>query len=136
MLNRYSLMAFMPWYLEIFVQSRDMDGAEGIAYYWALTMLVIGFLVGLSMIVAKIVLKESARGIITKLTWSRKKTRWFIIAGLLPVAILTLFFWYFGGDFEQILGAKGLIVGLVLAGLLYMGVILAGHLGQWRREIF
>lgn len=136
MLSLYSLMALMPWYLEIFVQNRDRDGAEDIASYWALAMIVIGAFVGLLMIVAKWVWKESAAGIIVKLTWSRKFAWWFMIAGLLPVALFTLLFWYLGGDFQQILGAKGLVVGLVLAWFWYWLVILAGHLSAWRREIF
>jgi hypothetical protein len=87
------------------------------------------------MLAIKWMLKRSA-GVIRKQAWSRGKTIGFMLIGFVPIFLLALIFWFASRDFKNIVGVPGFANGVLLAGLLYSILILIGHLGRWRRDIF
>ena len=121
--------------LRFFIEDRDIDGWREIAFNWLMVSILIAVVSALSMLAIKWMLKRSA-GVIRKQAWSRGKTIGFMLIGFVPIFLLALIFWFASRDFKNIVGVPGFANGVLLAGLLYSILILIGHLGRWRRDIF
>lgn len=126
-----------PWFIEIFATDRDTTGWEEIAYHWAIAAIVIAFSCAVGMMLIKWWRKEFAAGVPKKLTWTRKKALFFILAGLAPIALFSIAYFWLVRDFQTIIGIKGLVLEIFFSGILYFILAVIGHLMfPWRREIF
>jgi hypothetical protein len=131
----FSLIAYAPWVLRLFAKDKDTPGWDNVASSWVLGIIFFSLFCTLLMLGIKWWWKESARGIIKKLTWSNRKGLLFMISGFAPTLLSLLLYWYSNPDYETIIGVQGLIVGVFSSWVLYLVMYFAGHmLTPWRRE--
>lgn len=122
--------------LRYFAQNRDADGWREIATSWLITATVIAVVWTLVMLFVKWTLRKK-EALIKDRAWSRQKTWWFIIAGLLPVLLIAWGIYYFTLDFTYVVGFRGLMNGVLFSWLLYVLLMVAGHMmSSWRRDIY
>ena len=122
-------------FLRFFAENRDIDGWADIAFNWLMVAILISILSALLMLGVKWFLKRAA-GVIRKQAWSRRRTIVFIVIGVVPVFILELIFYFASRDFQNIVGVAGFTNAVILDFILYPILVLLGHLGKWRRDIF
>jgi hypothetical protein len=122
--------------LRFVATNRDIEDWEDTAFNWLMAAIVISVVVAGLMAAIKFVMKQQAPNI-KRRVWPRGKTVVFILLGLLPVLLVTIFVWYLSRDFVNIVGVGGLFKGIVFSWLLYFTFMLVGHaFGEWRRDIF
>ena len=122
-------------FLRFFTENRDIDGWQDIAFSWVVEAIVVAT-VGAGLMLTVKWLRKRTAGVIKKQAWSRGRTILFVFIGFAPVLALTIIVWYASRDFENIVGVSGLAKGVLFAWILYAVLMLAGHLGPWRRDIF
>jgi len=122
-------------FLRFFTENRDIDGWQDTAFSWVIEAVLIS-VVGAGIMLTLKWLRKRTAGVISEKAWSRNATIVFILIGLAPVLLLALVFYYASRDFETVVGVSGLAKGVVFAWFLYAMLMLAGHLGAWRRDIF
>lgn len=121
--------------LKFFVENRDLEDWSDTAVSWLMAALVVSVLIAGLMFAYKALRKYTAPNIREK-TWSRGQTLLLILVGLLPVFVAIFVVWYSTRDFFNVVGTMGLLKGVVFAWLLYIAIMLGGHLASpWRREI-
>jgi hypothetical protein len=131
-------LAFAFWssdFLRFFTENRDYDDWQSVSFSWVLSAIVISVICAGMMLIIKWVRKRRA-GVIKNQAWSRNETIVFLAIGLAPVLVLGIVIWYFSRDIENVTGLTGLVKGVVLSWLLYVLLMLVGHLGPWRRDIY
>jgi hypothetical protein len=115
--------------------NREVPGWEDTAMNWLIAAVVTAIAVALVMIFTKLLKKKAASGP-RELTWSRGRSVLFVIAGLLPLAVLVAGIWYFSINFHSIAGVPGLLKGILIAWLLYTACMVVAHAGLWRNDLF
>jgi Na+/H+-dicarboxylate symporter len=128
----YMLLAndFLRWFAE-----NRIRGWEETSQSWIITAVVIAVLCAGLMLLYKLMRKKAARNIIEQ-TWSRRRTALMILVGLAPVFLFILTAWYTSSDFYNVMGVSGLFKGVLFAWLLYLLLMIIGHLASpWRREL-
>jgi uncharacterized membrane protein YqjE len=119
----------------LFIDSCEDEGCDETALNWVIATIVVSIVAALLMLAVKGLKKYAAINLIQK-AWSRGQTVVLIIVGLLPVLIVLIVIWYSTRNFFNYVGVGGLLKGVVLAWLLYVFLMFAGHLlSPWRREI-
>jgi hypothetical protein len=69
--------------------------------------------------------------------WGTMKTLGWIALGLVPVLVTVCVVFFNSLDFQLVVGQPGLYKGIFLAGLIYVSMMLAGHLfGNLRRDLY
>jgi hypothetical protein len=122
-------------FLDLFIDSCEDDGCEATALNWVLAAVVVSIICSLVMLGVKWLRKYAAINLIQK-AWSRGQTALLITVGLVPVLVVLLIVWYTTRNFFNYVGMGGLLKGVVFAWLLYVLMMLTGHLlSPWRREI-
>jgi hypothetical protein len=118
-----------------FIDDHDADGWEDTARSWLIAAVVIAVLCAGLMMFYKW-LKKRAAANITKRIWSRGQTVLLILIGLVPLFLIMLTLWYATRDYFDVVGVGGLFKGVLFGWLLYLALMLLGHVaGPWRREI-
>jgi multisubunit Na+/H+ antiporter MnhB subunit len=115
--------------------NREVPGWEETAMNWLIAAVVIAIAVALVMIFMKLLKKKAASGPV-ELTWSRGRSVLFVMAGLIPLAILIVGVWYFSINFHSIAGIPGLLKGILIAWILYTACMVVAHAGLWRNDLF
>lgn len=122
-------------FLKFFIENRDLEDWDDTALSWLIAALLVSIVCAGVMFAYKGLRKYLARNIREK-TWSRGETIMLMVVGLLPVLLAILGVWYNTRDFFNIVGVSGLLKGIVFAWLLYLVIMIVGHLASpWRREI-
>ena len=122
--------------LRIIAENRNYSNWQETALSWLVEIIVIGISIAVIMLLLKLLLKITAKNIIS-LTWSRQRTLLFMLAGLLPLLLVAWVVWYRSRDFGNVIGYTGLFKGILIGWVLYAVVMLAGHAaGPWQRDIF
>lgn len=122
---------FFGWLID----NHDADGWEETAQSWLFAAIVIAVICAGLMISYKWLKKRSAESI-DKRIWSRGNTIVLILFGLLPVFLMMTVLWYSTRDYFDVVGVGGLLKGIVLGWLLYLVLMVVGHVaGPWRREL-
>ena len=122
---------FFSWLTD----NHDADGWEETAQSWLFAAIVIAVICAGLMVFYKWLKKHSAESIDKKI-WSRGNTVVLMIVGLLPVLLMMSALWYFTRDYFDVVGVGGLLKGIVLGWLLYLLLMVIGHLASpWRREL-
>jgi hypothetical protein len=117
------------------VDHHDADGWEETAQSWLFAAIVISVVGAGLMLAYKALKKRSAESIDTKI-WSRGQTALMMVVGLLPVLLLMSALWYSNRDYFEVAGVGGLLKGIVFGWLLYLVLVVIGHLASpWRREL-
>jgi len=117
------------------VDHHDADGWEDTAQSWLFAAIVISVIAAGLMLAYKGLKKRSAVNLDAKI-WSRGQTALMIVVGLLPVLLMMSALWYSNRDYFDIAGVGGLLKGIVLGWLLYLVLMVLGHLASpWRREL-
>jgi len=120
--------------LKMFMEERP-QGWEDTAQSWLMTVIVIAIVIAGLMFAYKGLRKSLAK--VTEKAWSRGQTVLLIVIGLAPVLAVVIFAWYFTGDYFEYAKLKGLGSGIFVSWIVYLFVMLFGHLASsWRREIF
>jgi len=123
---------FFGWLID----NHDADGWEETAQSWLFASIVIAVICAGLMIFYKWLKKHSAESIDKKI-WSRGKTIILMLVGLLPVLLMMAALWYSSRDYFDVVGVGGLLKGVVLGWVLYLMLMLVGHVASpWRRELF
>jgi heme/copper-type cytochrome/quinol oxidase subunit 2 len=123
---------FLGWLID----NHDADGWEETAQSWFFAAIVIAVICAGIVIFYKWLKKHSAENIDKKI-WSRGHTVVVMIVGLFPVLLMMAAVWYSTRDYFDVVGVGGLVKGIVLGWLLYLLLMLIGHLASpWRRELF
>jgi Na+/H+-dicarboxylate symporter len=121
---------FLRWFTE-----DRIKGWEETAESWLITAVVIAVLCAGLMLLYKLMRKKAARNIIEQ-TWSKRRTALLIVIGLLPVFLCILTAWYTSSNFFNVMRVSGLFKGVLFAWLLYLLLMIIGHLASpWRREL-
>ena len=115
--------------------NRDVPGWEDTAMNWLITAIVTAVIVTLAMVFTKIMKKKAAAGP-RGMTWNRKQTVLFVMAGLLPLAALVALVWYSSINFQSIAGVPGLLKGILIAWLFYSTGMVIAHAGLWWNDLF
>ena len=123
---------FFGWLID----NHDADGWEDTAQSWLFAAIVVAVICAGLMIFYKWLKKRSAESIERKI-WSRGKTIILMLVGLLPLLLMMTALWYSTRDYFDVVGVGGLLKGVVLGWILYLMLMLIGHLASpWRRELF
>jgi succinate dehydrogenase hydrophobic anchor subunit len=121
---------FLRWFTE-----NRIKGWEDTAESWLITAVVIAVICAGLMLLYKLLRKKTARNI-REQTWSKGRTAVLILIGLLPVFVCILTAWYTSSDFFNVMRVSGLFKGVLFAWLLYLLLMIIGHLASpWRREL-
>jgi hypothetical protein len=132
------MLAYIIWesdFLQFFADNRDFDNWEDTALNWVVAALVVSVLCAGLTLIYKWFRKKSA-GVIKEQAWSRGETIVLMLAGLLPVFLLTLAVWFASRDFGNVIGVGGLMKGVAFSWVLYLLLMFIGHLASpWRREL-
>ncbi len=130
LLNIFFANDFLRWFTE-----NRIKGWEDTAESWVITAVVIAALCAGLMLLYKLLRKKAARNIVEQ-TWSRGRTVLLIVFGLLPVFLCILAAWYTSSNFFNVMRVSGLLKGVLFAWLLYVLLMIVGHLvSPWRREL-
>lgn len=117
------------------IDNHDADGWEETAQSWLFAAIVIA-VVGAGLMIFYKWLKKKSAVSIDKRIWSRGKTVVLMLVGLLPVLLMMTALWYSTRDYFDVVGVGGLLKGIVLGWLIYLLLMIIGHLaGPWRREL-
>jgi Na+/H+-dicarboxylate symporter len=121
---------FLRWFTD-----NRIKGWEDTAQSWLITAVVIAVLSAGLMLLYKLMRKKAARNI-REQTWSTGQTILLILMGLLPVFFFLLIAWYTSANFYNVMSVAGLFKGVLFAWLLYVILMVIGHLASpWRREL-
>jgi len=121
--------------LRSLASNRDVPGWEETAMNWLIAVIVIAVAGALIMVFTKALRKKAASGPITRM-WNPSQSVMFILAALLPLALIVWGAWYFSINFHSIAGVPGLLKGIFISWLLYTTCMVIAHLGPWRKELF
>lgn len=121
--------------LRTLATNRDVPGWEDTAMNWLVAAIVTATVVTLVMVFTKMLKKKAAAGPV-QLTWNRRQTVLFVLAGLLPLAALVAAVWYSSINFQSIAGVPGLLKGILIAWLFYSACMVVAHAGLWRNDLF
>ncbi|HYO77593.1 MAG TPA: hypothetical protein VE010_14120 [Thermoanaerobaculia bacterium] len=121
--------------LRALATNRDVPGWEDTATNWLIAAIVTATVVTLAMVFTKLLNKKMAAGPVG-LTWNRKQTILFVVAGLLPLAVLIAIVWYSSINFQSIAGVPGLLKGILIGWLFYSASMLVAHASLWRSDLF
>lgn len=128
-------LLFQDDFLRLFIENIESDNWQDTAISWLITAIVVAVLGAIMTFGVKAFLKASAKIQVEKI-WSRGKTWLLIGIGLLPLFLVLLGIWYFTRDFRNFVLIGGLFKGTVFAWLLYIFLMILGHLvSPWRREL-
>ena len=120
--------------LKAFMQQRP-EGWEVTAKSWLMAIIVIALL-GAGLMFAYKALKKSGAKIAGEKPWSRGETLVLIVIGMVPVLALLIVLWYSTSDYYEYVGGSGLMSGIFVSWLIYLIVMVLGHLlSPWRREL-
>jgi hypothetical protein len=121
--------------LRFFIGNDDLDNWEDTAYSWLITAVVVSVL----FVGATFGYKYFRKYIAThheKKIWSRGQTWLSFFVCLFPLFLTLLSIWYTTLDYHDVIGVSGLFKGTLLAWLIYLFLMIAGHLvSPWRREL-
>lgn len=122
-------------FLRFFIENTEDDLWKDTAMSWILTAFVVAVLLAGVSFGYKSLRKASAAHHDKKI-WSRGKTWVFFFIGLFPVFFTLLFIWYLKLDFVNFIQIGGLLKGTLFAWLVYLFLMIFGHLvSPWRREL-
>jgi H+/Cl- antiporter ClcA len=129
------LMFLESSFLRLFADNVDPDNWDDTAMSWVITAIVVAIL-GAGIIFAVKAARKSMADIARKKIWTRGQTWLLIFIGIFPIFIAMWIIWYMQHDFLAVIQIGGLIKGTFFAWLLYVFVMVIGHLvGPWRREL-
>lgn len=121
--------------LRFFIDSAEPDDWETTAMNWILAAIVVAILCAGLTFGLKALLKAAASHHDKKI-WGRGKTWLSFFIGLFPVFVILLIIWYSTRDFVNFIQVGGLFKGVIMAWILYLLVMIVGHLvSPWRREL-
>ncbi len=121
--------------LRFFIDNIEPEDWETTAMNWLITAIVVAVLCAGLTFGYKAVRKATAARIEQKI-WSRGQTWLSFFIGLFPVFFALLIVWYLTRDFLNYIQIGGLVKGTFFAWLLYLFVMIFGHLvSPWRREL-
>src|ERR1700682_2020062 len=116
---------FFGWLID----NHDADGWEDTAQSGLFSAIVVAVICAGLMIFYKWLKKRSAESIERKI-WSRGKTIILMLVGLLPLLLMMTALWYSTRDYFDVVGVGGLLKGVVLGWILYLMLMLIGHLAS------
>ena len=122
-------------FLRFFIDNIEADEWGDIAFSWVIAALVVavlcaGLTFGLKAFMKMIASHQD------KKVWKRGKTWLSFFIGLFPVFIVLWILWYMSRDFVNFIQVGGLLKGVIFAWLLYLLIMIVGHLvSPWRREL-
>ena len=117
------------------VDHHEATGWEETAQSWLFASIVVAVIGAGLMLAYKWLKKQTAHSIDSKI-WSRGQTVLLIVLGLLPVLLMMTAIWYSVQDYFDVAGVGGLLKGIVFGWLLYVVLVVVGHLATpWRREL-
>jgi hypothetical protein len=120
--------------LKFFMQQRP-EGWETTAQSWLMAIMVIAIL-GAGLMFGYKALQKSRARIAGDKPWSRGQTIILILMGLVPLSIFLTLLWYLTPDYYEYVGGSGWMSGLFVSGLVYLILMIVGHLlSPWRREL-
>jgi hypothetical protein len=122
-------------FIRLFIDNIEPEDWESIATNWLIAAIVIAVLVAGLTFAYKALRKATASHIEQKV-WSRGQTWLSFFIGLFPIFVALLIVWYLTRDFINYIQIGGLLKGTFLAWILYLLVMVVGHLvSPWRREL-
>jgi hypothetical protein len=131
------LLLFDAWegFLRFFIGDSDLDEWQDTAFPWFITAVVVAILVA-GVVFAFKGYRKKVAGIAWKKIWTRRETWLLVVVGVFPVFIVLLIIWYLNHDFYNFVQVGGLLKGAVFSWLLYLVIMVLGHLvSPWRREL-
>lgn len=122
-------------FVRFFIEDIDTDLWEQTATSWVITALVVAVLIaGLSF--GYKALRKAGASQPDKKIWSRGSTWLSFFIGLFPVFLVLFFIWYLDGDYTNYIKIGGLLKGTLFAWIVYLFLMVVGHLvSPWRREL-
>lgn len=122
-------------FLRFFIEDVEPENWEETATKWIITAVVIAVIfVGLTF-GYKALRKATASHHDAKI-WSRGQTWLSFFIGLFPVLFALLGIWYMTLDYFNFIRFGGLVKGILFAWLVYLVLMIGGHLvSPWRREL-
>ncbi len=122
-------------FLRIFIDNVEPDDWADTAFSWVLVAIVVAVLVAGGVFAFKAARKSTA-GIARKKIWTRGRTWLLIFIGIFPIFLALILIWYMSRDYYNFIQVGGLLKGTLFAWLVYLAVMVAGHLiSPWRREL-
>jgi H+/Cl- antiporter ClcA len=121
--------------LRFFIDNIEPDDWETTAMNWLIVAIVVAVLCAGLTFGYKAARKATAAHSDQKI-WSRRQTWLSFFIGLFPVFFTLLIIWYMQRDFFNYIQVGGLLKGTLFAWILYLFVMVVGHLvSPWRREL-
>src|SRR5829696_8165982 len=122
-------------YLRFFIENVDPHNWEETATGWVITAVVVAVIfTGLTF--GYKALRKAAASHHDEKIWSRGQTWLSFFIGLFPILLVLMGVWYTTRDYFNFIEFSGLVKGVVFAWLLYLILMIGGHLvSPWRREL-
>ena len=122
-------------FLRFFIENVESDNWEDTATSWVITAIVIAVVfVGLTF--GYKALRKATAAHHDQKIWSRGQTWLSFFIGLFPMFLVLLGVWFMKRDYFNFIQIGGLVKGVVFAWLLYLILMIGGHLvSPWRREL-
>jgi len=122
-------------FLRFFIDNVEPDDWADTAMNWVIVAIVVAVL-GAGVVFAFKGGRKSMADIAKKKIWTRGQTWLLILVGIFPIFLVLLLVWYMSRDFVSYIEIGGLLRGTLFAWLIYLFLMVIGHLvSPWRREL-
>jgi hypothetical protein len=122
-------------FLRLFIDNIEPDDWADTALSWITVAIVVAIL-GAGFIFAFKAIRKSMADIAKKKIWTRGQTWLLILVGIFPIFLALLLVWYMSRDYFNFIQIGGLVKGTLFAWLIYLFLMVTGHLiSPWRREL-
>ena len=129
------LLLFENGFLRMFIDNIEPDDWADTSQNWVITAVVVAIL-GAGLVFAFKAFRKSMAEIAKKKIWTRRQSWLMIFVGIFPIFLSLLIIWYMKLDFYNFIGMGGLLNATLFAWLLYVLLMVIGHLvSPWRREL-
>lgn len=122
-------------FLRLFIDNIEPDDWTDTALSW-LTVAIVVAVLGAGLIFAFKAMRKSMADIARKKIWTRGQTWLLILIGIFPIFLILMVVWYTSRDYFNFIQIGGLVKGTIFAWLVYLFLMVIGHLiSPWRREL-
>lgn len=122
-------------FLRLFIDNVEPDDWADTAFSWVMVAIVVAVL-GAGIVFAFKAARKSMADIAKKKIWTRGRTWLLIFIGIFPIFLVLLLIWYISRDYYNFIQIGGLLKGTLFAWLIYLLLMVIGHLvSPWRREL-
>lgn len=122
-------------FIRLFIDDRGSDNWQDTATSWLITAVIVA-VIGSGLIFAFKGFRKYMADIAKRKIWTRRQTWLLIFIGIFPIFATLWFFWYLEHDYLTFIQIGGLLKGTLFAWLIYLVLMVIGHLvSPWRREL-